>query len=296
MPCYYPMKAYRAPGGGIVFNRSGGFVDLPLTVACGQCSGCRLERSRQWAVRCLHESKMHKHNCFLTLTYDAEHLPANNSLDVTHWQDFAKRLRRKMGPFRFFHCGEYGERSFRPHAHAAIFGLDFSEDRTLWKTTKSGDSLYTSPTLEKLWPQGFHSIGTLTFESAAYVARYIMKKATGQLAETHYDRPGQHYGEIIQLKPEYTTMSRRPGIGATWITKFMSDVYPSDEVIVNGKPARPPKFYDSQLEIVNPDLYRKIKSRRISDGKKHTENNTPDRLAVREAVSTARFREHYREF
>jgi len=289
------MQAWRAPGGGIVFNRNGGFVDLPLKVSCGQCSGCRLERSRQWAVRCVHESKMHKQNCFLTLTYDDEHLPATRSLDVKDWQNFAKKLRRQVGPFRFFHCGEYGDENGRPHYHAAVFGLDFHEDRKLYKTTKTGDRLYTSARLQKVWPQGFHTIGALTFESAAYVARYVMKKINGDRAEAHYARVDPNTGECWSLKPEYTTMSRRPGIGTTWITKFSADVYPSDEVIIGGKTARPPKFYDSHLERENPELLREIKIRRAKKAAKHRFDQTPDRLAVREAVSTARFREHHRE-
>jgi len=288
MPCYHPLHVFKAPGGGISFSRAGGYSDQPLTLACGQCRGCRLERSRQWAVRCMHEAQMHERNCFVTLTYDEEHIPQNGSLKVKDWQDFAKRTRRKLGRFRFYHCGEYGDENGRPHYHAALFGLDFMHDRKLYKTTRQGNALYESATLAELWPAGLHTIGELTFQSAAYVARYIMKKVNGDLAEDHYARIDTKTGEVYQLKPEYTTMSRRPGIGATWINKFMSDVYPSDEVIVNGHSTNPPKFYDTQFEKSDPKGYRRLKVLREKKGEKHQDNNTWERLAIREEVSKAR--------
>ena len=77
-----------------MFNKRDGYEDKPQSIACGQCQGCRLERSRQWAVRCLHESKLHADNCFLTLTYSEEHLPRDGSLHIKHVQDFLKRLRK----------------------------------------------------------------------------------------------------------------------------------------------------------------------------------------------------------
>ncbi len=238
---------------------------------------------------------MHELNCFITLTY--EKIPARGSLDVSHWQDFAKRLRRSMGKFRFFHCGEYGEKYGRPHLHSAIFGLDFHHDRTLVKHTKAGHPLYTSKTLETAWSHGLVYIGELTFESAAYVARYIMKKQTGEKA---YERYGLEVdtstGEVQHtIKPEYTTMSRRPGIGKSWIDKYINEVYPADEVITRGHPSQPPKFYDRQLEKADPEAYRRIKINRGIEGTKHTADNTYDRLEVRETVAEAEMREFIRE-
>ena len=222
----------------------------------------------------MHEAQMHDRSCFITLTYDQVHLPANGGLNLKHWQDFAKRVRKQHGPFRFYHCGEYGETSNRAHYHALIFGLDFSEDRKPERQSETGHQLYTSKNLETLWGKGFCPIGNLTYESAAYVARYCMKKVTGKEA-------AQHYGD---RKPPYTTMSRRPGIGKPWLDKFKTDVYPSDEVIVNGKKTRPPKFYDYVLEAENPDQLVKIKLDRIKQGRKHRSNNTPERLNIREHV------------
>nr|UXQ87948.1 MAG: replication initiation protein [Microvirus sp.] len=289
MPCFHPIEAHRSLAGEIKFSPARLVSDVPLVLACGQCTGCRLERSRQWAVRITHEAKMHKKNCFLTLTYDDDHLPSDRSLDVTHWQKFAKRVRKKHGPFRFYHCGEYGDKNGRAHYHAAVFGLDFSFDRKTTKISDQGHQLYESATVKQLWPNGLHVIGDLTFQSAAYIARYVTKKVTGQGALDHYTTQIDiDTGEVHSLKPPYSTMSRRPGIGATWLKKFHSDVYPSDEVISNGVPARPPKFYDAQLEKHRPELFAAIKHQRKKAGEKHQSNNTPDRLRVRETVMEAR--------
>ncbi len=285
MPCVHPLHGYRVPGAQIRFHVSGAHAGHPITISCSQCVGCRLERSRQWAVRLMHEAQTSSCSAFLTLTYDDDHLPVDpegfSSLNVKHWQDFAKRARKKLGPFRFFHCGEYGEKHGRPHYHCAIFNQDFRSDRKHTDTTDAGDFLYESETLNKLWGHGRVWIGELTFQSAAYVARYIMKKQTGENAWKKYGiQLDKTTGEIKhRLAPEYITMSRRPGIGKAWIDKFMSDVYPHDHVIVNGHEARPPKFYDAQLEKVKPELLEQLKARRAEEGEKHEKDQTPERLA-----------------
>lgn len=284
MPCYSPLKGYRSrhvnESGkrSIVFSAKEGYLDLPVEVACGQCIGCRLERSRQWAIRCVHEASLHTENCFITLTYDNEHLPSDGSLKVEDFQKFMKRLRKHFNgtTIRYYHCGEYGDRTNRPHYHALLFGIDFA-DKVLFRISPSGEKLYRSPTLERLWPYGYSTIGNVTFESAAYVARYIMKKVTGEKAEEHYQG----------RTPEYTTMSRRPGIAAGWYEKFKNDVYPRDEVIMRGRPMRPPKFYDRLYEIDDEVGYELVKARRKAEAKKYADNQTPERLRVREAVKKA---------
>lgn len=285
MPCFTPLKAYYAPGGGVVFDSKKGYSDRPLELACGQCRGCRAERARQWAVRCVHESLMHERNCFVTLTYRDSSLPLDMSLDVSHWQKFAKRVRKELGPFRFFHCGEYGEQSLRPHYHACLFGLDFSEDRIYIKGSDF-QRLYTSPTLERLWGYGNVSVGNLDYESAAYVARYCTKKITGELAEGHYLRYNDD-GEVWSVRPEYCTMSRRPGIGSTWFDRFMSDVYPSDEVVHKGKKHLPPKYYDGKLPEVELEFY---KAKRRAAAKRRSAELTPERLRVREEIAERKAR------
>lgn len=293
MACYHPLKAYRSREIGkngkrkIVFNIRQGFRDLQVIVPCGQCVGCRLERSRQWAIRCAHEASLYKENSFITLTYDDNNLPTDGSLNLRHFQLFMKRLRKKYGPkIRFYHCGEYGDLHRRPHYHACLFNHGF-EDKKQW-SVRNNIPIHISDELQDLWGQGFTTVGEVNFQSAAYVARYIMKKRFGDIAEEHYEKINPSTGEITQLKPEYTTMSRRPGIGAEWLKKFKTDVYAGDFVVMNGKKMRPPRYYDGQYEITTPEEMRKIKSSRMRNAKKHAWNNTPDRLRVREKIQDVR--------
>lgn len=288
MPCYTPLSGWRArevnPKTGkrrIVFNQSEGFADMRVDFACGQCIGCRIERSRHWAIRCVHEASLYEDNCFITLTYSPQHLPADGSLCLEHFQKFMKRLRKKFAPriIRFFHCGEYGETFERPHYHACLFNFDLL-DRVLFKR-KDNICLYTSEILQALWPYGFVTVGNVTFESAAYVARYIMKKITGE----HSD------GWYAGRKPEYITMSRRPGIGADWYKKFSSDVFPSDEVVLNGKVLTVPKFYAKLLEIDRVAEFERIKRKRKAKALERSDDNTFDRLRVREQVKRAQLRQ-----
>lgn len=233
----------------------------------------------------MHEASLHEANCFVTLTYSDEHLPSDGSLRLRDFQLFCKRLRKRLGPFRFFHCGEYGERLERPHYHACLFGIDFAD-----KVYLKGDGqfrLYRSDVLDSLWSLGYCCIGSVTFESAAYVARYVTKKVTGDAAVEHYMRSSVD-GEVINLQPEYVTMSRRPGIASDWFRKYGSEVYPSDEVIVRGHSCRPPRYYDNLLEAAEPSVFDDIKRKRIADISQHLENCTPERLIVREKCAKAR--------
>lgn len=241
-------------------------------------------------MRCHHEASLWEANAFITLTYDDDNLPSDRSLDKSHFQKFMKRLRKAYtGTVRYYHCGEYGENFGRPHYHACLFGLDF-EDKYPWKKTGSGELIYRSPTLEKLWPFGHSSIGDVTFESAAYVARYVMKKVTGKNAENHYFDP--ETGVIRQA--EYTTMSLKPGIGADWFEQFKGDVYPHDFCVVNDQKVRPPKYYDALYEHQYPSDFARIKAARKSGLKDHADNNTPARLKVREKVTEARLNQLHR--
>lgn len=271
----------------ITFGAGRRHFDLPgdsLELPCGQCIGCRLERSRQWAIRCVHEAQLHEENCFITLTYRPEQLPPGGSLVLKHFQDFMKRLRFEHGNgIRFFHCGEYGDRGGRPHYHACLFNFDF-KDKVLFKDER-GVRLYTSETLERLWRFGFATIGDVTFESAAYVARYVTKKITGEMA-------AEHYGE---RKPEYVTMSRRPGIAAGWFQRFASDVFPLDHVVLRGREMRPPRFYDQLFERAHAMRYAKLKRVRRYNIRKHDlvlwHESSPSRLWVREEVQRLRFKQ-----
>lgn len=291
MPCYHPLKGYRSktvnPSGkrSIVFSPKEGYYDKPLDLPCGQCVGCRLERSRQWAIRCVHEAQLHEENCFITLTYDDDHLPADGSLNVEHFQKFMKRLRfRNSGKnIRFFHCGEYGENLGRPHYHACLFNFDFV-DKKPWKK-QNGNQYYVSEELTETWGMGHAMIGALTFESAAYVARYITKKVTGDQATDHYTKSDLETSETLTvLKPEYVTMSRRPGIGKNWYQKYKKEVFPEDHVVLRGKELKPPKFYLQQLELSFPDEYAFVKAKRQNEGVANAHDNTVDRLRTKETI------------
>lgn len=264
---------------------------MPVTVPCGQCSACRLERSRRWAIRCVHEAQLHEQNCFITLTYSDEHLPDDRSLDYRDFQLFMKRFRKLVkketgAEFRFYMCGEYGEQMGRPHFHACIFGYDFP-DKTLWKRERNVD-LFRSKRLEKLWTYGYSTVGGVTFQSAAYVARYIMKKVTGDLAQEHYEYIDPETGECHSRTPEFTKMSLKPGIAAKWLERYQTDVYPSDFVVLNGKKMRPPKYYDKIFEVLDPNAFAEVKRTRRKAGEKLAEDNTPARLKVKERVLNAR--------
>ena len=233
---------------------------------------------------------MHKKNAFLTFTYRPKHLPADGGLHIEDWQKFMKRLRKnltperkkqRLGPLRYFMCGEYGTENFRPHFHALLFGENFSNDRIFFDQNKRGEIRYESPLLEKLWGKGFCTIGELTYTSAHYVSRYILNKKTGPEAHDHYTRINTETGEEFHVRPEFTTMSRREGIGSKWLQKYKTDVYPSDEVIHEGKRFRPPRFYDEKLEEVQLKLLQKQRRNRI---KERQADLTPERMKVREKV------------
>lgn len=318
MPCLYPVQGYfvHLSSGKKKFIASRYFFDcftaevkpnpllthyhperretVPIpqsdygAVPCGRCKGCRLDRSKQWAVRIMHEVSLHTKSvdcqidgtwirglvencCFITLTYDNEHLPADKSLNKRHFQLFMKKLRKKYGAgIRFYHCGEYGDEFHRPHYHAILFGHDF-EDKRLWKVA-NGERLFVSDALSSLWGRGFSTVGNVTFKSAAYVARYCLKKINGDLAEDHYQ------GRL----PEYSTMSRRPGIAANWFKQYgASEVYPSDQVVIAGKTYKPPRFYDSQFEIMYPEEYILIKEKRKARNLLVASDNTFSRLQAK---------------
>jgi len=290
MSCINPLKAFQCFDKSIVFDevRKHDIV-RSLSLPCGQCIGCRLERSRQWAMRCMHEAQLHQHNCFITLTYDDTHLPSDGSLHYKDFQLFIKRLRKKFGfnRIRYYMAGEYGENFGRPHFHACIFGHDFY-DKKLWKRTSTGSMLYRSQDLETLWPFGYSSIGDVNFESAAYVARYIMKKQTGKNAEHHYSYCDLETGEIINKKPEFNKMSLKPGIGAEWYKKFKSDVYPHDYVVVRGKKMKPPKAYDKMYKNDNPYEYDELLYKREQNAKLNPDNHDPKRLDAKRQILESR--------
>lgn len=235
----------------------------------------------------MHEASLYENNCFLTLTYRTEDLPPGGSLRKKDFQDFMKRLRKAYTGhrIRYFHCGEYGDELSRPHYHACLFNFDFADKRFFKET--NGQRLYVSEELERLWPFGFSLIGSVTFESAAYVARYIMKKVTGTRSKEHYERVDKSTGEVFELEREYTTMSRRPGIGKDWLRQYIGEVFPNDEVVVRGRLMKPPRFYDEIYEVMDPEGFERLKRQRKQLGVNNWRDQTDDRLKVRETVKKA---------
>lgn len=199
-----------------------------------------------------------------------------------------KRLRFKYQPkkIRFYMCGEYGELLGRPHYHALLFNHDFM-DKTKW-TFRQSNVTYRSLALEQLWPFGLSELGNVSFQSAAYVARYVMKKITGAPAAKHYEKIDPKTGEIYNVQPEYNQMSLKPGIGAEWLRKYKTDVYPSDEIItLKGQRIKTPKYYDKLLDKTDPEMLKIIKETRTALGKAYKENSSPERLLAREKCAQA---------
>lgn len=309
MACFHPIQAGR-PGKGIplVFGQKILPQHEKLKIACNQCIGCRLDHSLMWATRIMHETKSYQDSIFITLTYNQEHYPEDNSLSLDHWQLFMKRLRKTTNEkIKYFHCGEYSPKKTRPigpfnpdyymaegqrpHYHAIIFNHTFS-DKELW-TMRNDIPLYTSIILDNLWGKGFATLGNVTFESAAYVARYALKKINGPLEQKidektglrPYERVCHYTGNITEVSKERVSMSN--GIGKNFYNTYKSDMFPRDYVIINEHQAKVPRYYDKIYDVENPESMEEIKERRILSMRDHAKDNTPSRLAQREKVKQA---------
>lgn len=234
---------------------------------------------------------------FITLTYDSKSLPDDSkdplgrwdhSLHKHHWQNFAKKVRRDVGPFRYLHCGEYGDEDARPHLHALVFGQDFRAG-----AEQVDENLWSSPQLTSCWPWGFNSVGSVEFDSAAYVAAYTIKKRTKGTEGQLYQRFDPTTGECWEVEPEYATHSRRPGLGSTFIEKYMSDVYPADHVVVPGKGIfRPPAYYDDKLKEKDTDLWNYVMQKRRKNVRENLAEYSAERRQVKEAIAKARMKHH----
>lgn len=266
-----------------------------MSVPCGQCIGCRIDYSKMWAARMVHESQLHEENCFLTLTYAPEFIPPGGTLVKQHLQLFFKRLRKKLGSkrIRYYAVGEYGEQSLRPHYHAILFGHDF-RDKQLFSRGR-GYSVYTSQTLLDVWQLGHCTIGEVNAQTCAYTARYVTKKINGARKAEHYRRLDPESGEVLDVLPEFSTQSRRPGIAADWFHHYRSDVYPDDFVLLDHRRSKTPRFYDKLLDRVEPGLLLQIKSRRMHAARARESDNTAERLAQRETCLKAKLSLNQRE-
>lgn len=248
------------------------YIDIP----CGQCIECRLAYSRDWATRMMLEAQYHESSYFLTLTYDDEHVPPSYypdpetgeairslTLKKKDMQDFMKRLRRRLEyadkpPIRFYGCGEYGTDTHRPHYHIIVFGLELDDLKPL-KTSSLGFPYYTSQLIEDCWPQGYSMVCNVSWDTCAYVARYVTKKWTGDFKEFY---------EQFNIQPEFSLMSRKPGIAKQYFDEHKEDIYHFDEIFLTlsdgGKTARPPRYYDRLFDLENPEIMSLVKDKRKS--------------------------------
>lgn len=299
MPCSFPITAFQLADGSIQFYEKHRHASVrSLFLPCGRCAQCRLERSRQWAVRCVHESKCYDDNSFITLTYDDAHLPVDRGLRYGDFQKFMRRLRKLFSPrvVRFYMCGEYGEDKAtgglgRPHYHALLFNCRFAD--SLYFKRVGDFTLYTSKILSELWPLGSHLIGDVSFESAAYCARYCLEKINGPNSDDHYSIVSEDTGEVFIRAAEFSRMSLRPGIGAPWLFKFMSDVFPKGEVVSRGRLAKSPRYYDILYERSggDPVVFQQL---RYELAAKQSDDQSDARLLAKERVAIARLSQLHR--
>lgn len=208
------------------------YVDEFIEIPCGHCVGCKKDKQRAWAFRCVAEAQKHLFNYFLTLTYDDSNNPG--VLVKKDLQLFNKRLRNNFGDFRFFACGEYGDQTARPHFHELIFcDRDFFQDKVLW-SKKGAYSLYNSVSLDGVWSKGFAVIGTMTVSAASYCAKYCLK--------------GGDNGFIL--------MSRRPGLGDSFFNEEFEAKSTGVLVLPTGEGssihAGFPRYFKDKKGIANP--------------------------------------------
>lgn len=304
MSCVTPIEAFRGAGRAIVFDRRFSLSKVPFNLPCGRCIGCRMEKARQWGMRCVHEAKMWKDNCFVTLTYDDEHLPVAGSVCYRDVQLFMKRLRKAKrssvsNPLRFFLGAEYGETNRRPHYHALFFNCGFSDKLFLFNNARK-EPLYTSAELTRLWGLGHCSIGEVTLDSAVYCAKYAMKKInisekSGAEVRAEYERRYVVFdsdGVVYERAKEFAIMSRRPGIGATYYDTYGSEIRNLDSVVINGREVKPTRYYDLRglqaLGDAHDDNSILCKCLACANGRARRRgavlgaaDNTPERLLVK---------------
>lgn len=243
-----------------------------IMIPCGGCVECRLAKASQWANRMMLELDHSKTAIFATLTYDPDHIHVSMfddndepiyTLDKRDCQLFLKRLRRRFEPreIRFYLAGEYGDKTARPHYHAIIFGLSLQDfpDLISYSKNEYGQMVYISPYFASIWRHGNCLLANVSWQTCAYVARYTMKKLTGELAEFY---------ALRQQLPPFALMSRDPGIGGYYVKEHpdapaKSYLYVRDDFGVSPRTKiRPPKYIFDKLRLTNPKLYDIIKSQR----------------------------------
>lgn len=282
MSCFNPMLArngtsrYVSGKPILVFRRKDSPLSpdlFPIQIPCSQCIGCRIEYGRQMAMRCMKERECHDASSFVTLTYSGDR--DMTSLEPRDYVLFMKKVRNVFGSgIKMVVAGEY-TKAFRPHFHLLLFGVGF-RDKVPYKVSPSGEMLYRSPLLEGMWTKGFSSIGDVTFESAAYVCKYSLKKVTGVRENDEFNRVIEENG----LLPEFVQFSRRGGIGRAWFEKYADEVFPMDRVWMRDKWMKPPRFFTQVYAKDHPLEVELIKLDRKNNVDK--DDNTDLRLFTKE--------------
>ena len=236
----------RCPFPILIKNKYGYIREVP----CGQCSACRLNHASEFAIRIMDECKCHKDNCFLTLTYDEESLPERGSLVKFELQLFQKRLRKAVSPrkLRFYSVGEYGDMYGRCHYHLIVFGLSPVDD--IFKNKEYDKEHDGWRSHMDIWKFGFVFSCPVTYDDACYVAKYCMKKLTGEKGRQFYEDRG--------IEPPFVMMSNRPGIGYDFLKANAKRIERHGYVIgKNGKKCPVPRYY---AEKIWTDYGRFVKS------------------------------------
>ena len=286
--CNKPITGWKERGSGkLAFTPHDGTFgrDVEITVPCRQCRGCRLDQARDWSIRMYHEAQCHKENSFVTLTYNEAHLPPYGSIRYQDVQKFLKRLRKETGKkFLYYAAPEYGDSNGRPHYHLCMFGIDFSHDRYQW-ARRSGRQYYRSNTLERCWPFGFSDVSDFSYGAAQYVAKYVFKKRTGEEGNKRYSTTDPETGELIELEPEQARMSLKPAIGFTWFKRNYKEIFPTDNVAVNGTQKPVPEYYDRLWQSICPTGMEFVKRQRRKEASKR--ENTREVQDTRERFLNA---------
>lgn len=259
MQCIRPLKAGFDYKGNIVFSQKQLSPQFePFAFDCRKCLPCRLNIAREKAIRCIHEAKMHKNNMFLTLTYNDQNLKSPK-LQYIDFQLFMKKLRDKITEnitdkdlkeklrISYMVTGEYGDKNKRPHWHAIVFNY-IPPDAKYKYTTDLKQQVFTSQLLTDLWGKGNIEFGSVTFESAGYVARYAAKKLVHG-ADSEHD-----------FHPIHKTSSKR-AIGRSWIEKYYKHTFENGFVILpNGQKSKIPRYYVDWLKKYHQEDYLKYTS------------------------------------
>lgn len=295
MPCYHPIPARETDTGPwVLYPELGTETGV---IPCSRCLGCRTDRQLDWTNRCIHEARLWRNNRFLTLTYDDDHLPLNAELQPSDLAKFMKRLRvardrnthvitsNRSASIRYLACGEYGEKTLRPHYHACLFNCAFDDER------KYSKDLQTSQAVDKLWGKGAAKLAPFTAAAAGYVAGYITKRGR----ESYVDQDG------VILQPPFQRQSTRPAIGKAWLEKHYDDLKTGVIIQPGGKKQRIPRYYLKWLLEKNDDTRARVeenraRTKRLQDYEPTLDNHHPARIAAAEIIHRKHIEKKLREF